>query len=300
MTVSLKDALSANASEVEKELLSLYPESSNRDISDVYKIEKYSLTAGGKRIRPFLVTEFCSAFSAAPDDDRPAALRLAAAVEMMHTFSLIHDDLPCMDDDELRRGRPTSHVMFGEAQALLGGDSLSIRAFETILGAPMTDSRRVRAAMALASAAGSDGMIGGQMTDMRGEKEKLDFDELLTLHRLKTGRMIILSAELGCIAAGLEENDVRLSAAREYSSAIGLCFQVIDDILDATSSAEELGKSAGGDAEHGKTTFMTYMTPEEAYLYAKKLTDEAVDVISAYPGTERLVSLAYWLLDRKK
>ncbi|MCQ2427366.1 MAG: polyprenyl synthetase family protein [Clostridia bacterium] len=300
MSEEFKRALTENALAVERELLSLYPETENPDIADVYGIEKYSLTAGGKRIRPFLVTAFCKAFSSDPEKDRPAALRLAAAVEMMHTFSLIHDDLPCMDNDDLRRGRPTSHVVFGEAQALLGGDSLSIRAFETVMSAPMSDAARCRAAYALARAAGSDGMIGGQMADMRGEKEKLDFETLLTLHALKTGKMIVLSAELGCIAAGVPDGDPRLEAAKKYASRIGLAFQVIDDILDATSSAEVLGKSTGKDEKSGKTTFLSFMTAERAHGYAATLTAEAESALDGYEKCGLLKEFAGMLLERKK
>ena len=293
----VRAALADCAARTEAELASLYPEDPDQDISRVYEIEKYSLMAGGKRIRPFLVTGFCAAFG---KDRDAAALRLAAAVEMMHTFSLIHDDLPCMDDDDLRRGRPTSHRMFGEAPALLGGDSLSIRAFETVMSAPMSAEERCRAASALADASGSRGMIGGQMKDMRGETERLDFASLLKLHSLKTGRMIMLSAYLGCVAAGLADGDPRTVAAGEYASKLGLAFQVTDDILDAVGDEKTLGKSVGGDAGHGKTTFLTYMSPEEAGRYAAKLTEEAKEALAPYPECGLLCDLADLLAVRKK
>ena len=293
---ALKTALSGNAVLTERKLLSFYPEIQDPDIALCYTAEKYSLLAGGKRIRPFLVLEFCRLFGG----NAEAALCFASGIEMMHTFSLIHDDLPCMDDDDLRRGRPTSHRQFGEATALLAGDALSIHAFEAILQSPCDAQTKVRAAQALAAAAGSNGMIAGQLTDLRGETEQLDIDTLHKLHAQKTGAMIRLAARLGCIAAGLSEDSPELLAADRYAEKIGLVFQIIDDILDATSDAETLGKSAGGDAEDHKTTFMTYMTPAEAFAYAGKLTEVACDAIRDYPGSELLLDLAEYLLNRKK
>ena len=292
----VRAALAANAAAVEEKLASYYPVSADPDISLCREAEKYSLLAGGKRIRPFLVTEFCRLFRG----NGEAALCFACGIEMMHTFSLIHDDLPCMDDDDLRRGRPTSHVRFGEATALLCGDALSIRAFDAILGAPCDASARVRAARALAAAAGADGMIAGQLTDLRGETERLDFETLHKLHGQKTGAMIRLGARLGCIAAGLPDESEAFRAADLYAAKIGLVFQIIDDILDVTSDAATMGKSVGGDAVDHKTTFMTYMSPAEAYAYAEKLTDEAKDAIRSYPGSELLLDLADYLLTRKK
>ncbi len=293
----IKAALLQNAAEVEKKIISCFPtDCKDPDVNGCYEAEKYSLLAGGKRIRPFLVTEFCRSFGG----DGEIALSFAAAVEMVHTFSLIHDDLPCMDDDELRRGRPTSHVMFGEAKALLAGDALSIRAFETLANSGAEPSLTVRAVRALAKAAGSDGMVGGQLTDMRGETQKLDIDTLHKLHALKTGAMIRVSAELGCIAAGIPENDERIKAADKYAAGIGLVFQIIDDILDVESTPEELGKSVGGDKEHNKTTFMTYMNRDEAFAYAKKITDEAIAAIKPYDKDGILEALAVMLLNRRK
>lgn len=300
MTDRLKTALSRDAEAVEKKLLSLYPETADPDIALIQKAEKYSLMAGGKRIRPFLVLEFCRAFSGEPDGtDTDAALAFAAAVEQVHTFSLIHDDLPCMDDDDLRRGRPTSHKVFGEAVALQTGDSMCIRAFETILGSGSADPETLaRAALALSRAAGGNGMVGGQVTDMRGEREQFDFDTLLKLHSLKTGAMIRVSAKLGCIAAGIPEGDERMAAADRFAAGTGLAFQIIDDVLDVTSDAAALGKNTGSDSENGKTTFLSFMSVEEARAYAKKVTDEAKAAISGYPQCGILCELADWLLER--
>ena len=257
---------------------------------------RYSLMAGGKRVRPALTLEFCRLFGGEPTD----ALPFAAAVEMIHTFSLIHDDLPCMDDDDLRRGRPTSHKVFGEAYALLAGDGLALDAF----GVAASNTRvsadvRAQAVVLLSQAAGCGGMVRGQIVDMFGEGNTLSYDELLFLHANKTGALIRVAAQMGCLAAGCAMGSPEMLAAEGYAERIGLAFQVIDDILDATSTPEALGKSVGGDAEHGKNTFLSFKTIPEAEAYAARLTEEAVDLIIPYAGCERLVALARYLAVRK-
>ena len=257
---------------------------------------RYSLMAGGKRVRPALTLEFCRLFGGEPTD----ALPFAAAVEMIHTFSLIHDDLPCMDDDDLRRGRPTSHKVFGEAYALLAGDGLALDAF----GVAASNTRvsadvRAQAVVLLSQAAGCGGMVCGQIVDMFGEGNTLSYDELLFLHANKTGALIRVAAQMGCLAAGCAMGSPEMLAAEGYAERIGLAFQVIDDILDATSTPEALGKSVGGDAEHGKNTFLSFKTIPEAEAYAARLTEEAVDLITPYAGCERLVALARYLAVRK-
>lgn len=292
----ISDKLTLCADKVEKALNSFYPETSDTDIALCRNAEKYSLLAGGKRIRPFLVCEFSRLFGGNED----AALSFACAVEMMHTFSLIHDDLPCMDNDDLRRGRPTSHKTFGEATALLAGDSLSIRAFDVIAASVACDKEKIRAVSALAYAAGCDGMIGGQLTDMRGETEKFDFETLQKLHSLKTGAMIVCSAKLGCISANVEDNSEKMRNSIDYAKRIGLVFQIIDDILDVKSTAKELGKSVGSDAQNNKNTFLSFMSCEDAFKYAFKLTEEAKTFIAGYEGADTLTGLADMLLYRKK
>lgn len=257
---------------------------------------RYSLMAGGKRVRPALTLEFCRLFGGEPTD----ALPFAAAVEMIHTFSLIHDDLPCMDDDDLRRGRPTNHKVFGEAYALLAGDGLALDAF----GVAASNTRvsadvRAQAVVLLSQAAGCGGMVRGQIVDMFGEENTLTYDELLFLHANKTGALIRVAAQMGCLAAGYAMGAPEMLAAEGYAERIGLAFQVIDDILDATSTPEALGKSVGGDAEHGKNTFLSFKTIPEAEAYAAGLTEEAVDLITPYAGCERLVALARYLAVRK-
>ena len=257
---------------------------------------RYSLMAGGKRVRPALTLEFCRLFGGEPTD----ALPFAAAVEMIHTFSLIHDDLPCMDDDDLRRGRPTSHKVFGEAYALLAGDGLALDAF----GVAASNTRvsadvRAQAIVLLSQAAGCGGMVRGQIVDMFGEENTLTYDELLFLHANKTGALIRVAAQMGCLAAGCAMGSPEMLAAEGYAERIGLAFQVIDDILDATSTPEALGKSVGGDAEHGKNTFLSFKTIPEAEAYAARLTEEAVALIAPYEGCERLAALARYLAVRK-
>lgn len=292
----LRAALQRDADDVTEALKARYAAYRDPDTQLVRDAEMYSLMAGGKRIRPFLILEFCAAFGG----NRRDAMPFAEALEMLHTFSLIHDDLPCMDDDDLRRGKPTSHKVFGEATALLAGDSLSLRAVETAMANPFVPKETaLTAALELSRAAGSEGMVGGQIIDMRGEKEDLDFDTLLSLHSKKTGAIIRVSALLGCLAAGLSPEAPETQAATQYASDIGLAFQIVDDILDVTASAEQLGKSVGGDSAHHKTTFMTFMSVAEAHDYAAKLTRHAQEVLAPFDGCGLLCDLAQYLLERK-
>jgi len=249
-----------------------------------------------KRIRPTLVLEFCRLFGGKD----AAALPFAAAVEMVHTYSLIHDDLPCMDDDDLRRGRPTCHKKFGESTALLAGDGLLTKAFETVAVNMAVSNVTARAAViALSRAAGSFGMIGGQVMDLAGEHHKISPEKLLKLHSHKTGALISVSALLGCLAAGLSPNDERTEAACRYAARLGLAFQVVDDILDVTAGEAELGKSVGSDAAHEKNTFLTYYSVKEAGEYAAFLTAEAKKELEGFSGSEWLLALADELATRK-
>jgi geranylgeranyl diphosphate synthase type II len=260
------------------------------------RAERYSLMAGGKRVRPALTLEFCRLFGGDP----AAALPFAAAVEMIHTFSLIHDDLPCMDDDDLRRGRPTNHKVFGEAYALLAGDGMALDAFGMAASnTGVSPEICARAVLLLSRAAGSEGMVRGQIMDMFGEQNTLSYEELLTLHARKTGALIRVAAQLGALAAGCAMGSPEMTAAEGYAERIGLAFQVIDDILDATSTPDVLGKSVGGDADHHKNTFLSFSTIPEAEAYAERLTSEAIALLSPYEGAERLTALANYLAVRK-
>ena len=256
---------------------------------------RYSLMAGGKRVRPALTLEFCRLFGGEPQN----ALPFGAAVEMIHTFSLIHDDLPCMDDDDLRRGRPTSHKVFGEAYALLAGDGLALDAFGMAASnTAVTAEARALAVMLLSEAAGCGGMVRGQITDMFGEGNTLTYEELLFLHANKTGALIRVAAQLGVLAAGYGVDTPEMQAAVGYAERIGLAFQVIDDILDVTSTPEAMGKSVGGDADHHKNTFLSFQSIPEAKAFAESLTEEAVALVAPYEGSERLIALARYLAVR--
>lgn len=258
--------------------------------------QSYSLMAGGKRVRPALVLEFCRLLGG----DVQAALPFAAAIEMIHTFSLIHDDLPCMDDDDLRRGRPTNHKVYGEATALLAGDGMVIDAFGVAAGnTHVSPEARAEAVRLLSLAAGSAGMVRGQIMDMFGETHALTMEELTTLHAHKTGALIRVAAQLGCLAAGYFPGSPEEQMAVGYAERIGLAFQIVDDVLDATATVEELGKSVGGDAEHHKNTYLSFYTVPEAEALAGRLTHEALALISHVTGSERLCALGAFLAVRR-
>lgn len=292
---SLQLILDRNATMTEHFLHGIY--SDDLDLKVLLDAEQYSLFAGGKRIRPTLVLEFCRLFGGKDE----AALPFAAAVEMIHTYSLIHDDLPCMDNDDLRRGKPTNHKVFGDAVALLAGDALLTGAFE--VAATNTEVPPEIASIAtayLASNAGRYGMIGGQVMDIEGEKRKLSPEELLKLHSLKTGALINAACVLGALAAGVTPGDGAMEKVVLYAEKIGLAFQIVDDLLDVTGDEQTLGKKTGADKEHEKNTFLSFYTVEEAQFYADRLTAEAIDSLRSFEGNETLVALAKWLAIRKK
>lgn len=255
----------------------------------------YSLKNGGKRIRPMLTLEFCRVCGG----DYKKAVPFALGAEMVHTYSLIHDDLPCMDDDDMRRGKPSSHKAFGEANALLAGDALLTYAFETVLSAPeMSGEKKAAAGLALAKAAGCSGMIAGQVMDLANENRQADLDEIRATDRLKTGEMIRVSALMGCIAAGADSEKIK--AAEKYCENIGLAFQIVDDILDVTSDEETLGKPIGSDSANGKSTYVSLLGLEESALFAEKLTNEAKAALEIFGSEgEFLSELADKLLNRK-
>lgn len=263
----------------------------------VVEAMRYSLQNGGKRIRPMLTLEFCRVCGGDPR----AALPFACAVEMIHTYSLIHDDLPCMDDDDLRRGQPSCHKQFGESYALLAGDGLLTLAFETLTKAvDVAPQDIVRAVRVLSELAGVSGMIGGQVIDLLSEEKQVDYDTLHCIDRLKTGALIKSAALLGCIAAGVQEEAV-LAAAKTYAENIGFAFQVVDDILDVTSDTATLGKPIGSDEKNAKSTFVSLLGLDACKSLANKLTAEAVEALSALPNdTEFLEALANQLAVRKK
>ncbi len=253
------------------------------EISVLTDSMKYSASSGGKRIRPFLTLEVAKMLGGRTE----AALPYACAIEMIHTYSLIHDDLPCMDNDDIRRGKPTNHIVFGEANALLAGDALLTKAFEiAATNKHVFNYVNVAAVLLLAQNAGADGMIGGQVLDLAGEKERLNEKTHLMMNRMKTGCLIRTAALLGCLSADFDENTPEYADVKKYAENIGLAFQIEDDILDYGT-------------EDNKTTFLTFMTVDEAKAKIKELTSEAIDVISKYDGSETLTKFALYLSNRE-
>ncbi len=257
------------------------------------KAMEYSLLAGGKRLRPVLVLEFCRAAGG----DTEAALPVACGVEMLHTYSLIHDDLPCMDDADLRRGKPTSHVKFGQWQALLAGDALQAEAFGVILRSTLPAERRAACAELLAGAAGVDGICGGQYLDLLGEGKALDEAALTELQGRKTGSLLTAACQMGVAAAG--GDDALLEAAGFYGAALGAAFQIRDDMLDELSSPEALGKPTGGDKKEGKTTFYTLYGAEKCQQMVEHLSAHAVENLQPFPDPGFLPELAASLATRQ-
>lgn len=254
----------------------------------------YSLLAPGKRIRPILVMEFCRLCSG----DAMQALDAACAVEMLHTYTLIHDDLPCMDNDELRRGLPTNHMVYGEWLALLAGDALQAEAFGTVLRSSLPDDRRAAAARILAEAAGADGVCMGQLMDIDGEGRELSEEEITELNRKKTSALIEAACMMGCVCAGSYE---KIRPAREFGAALGLAFQLRDDIMDTEASSEQMGKPSGSDKRNGKSTMAALYGAEKCREMISAGTAEAVEILQReFPGSEELEKLAFSLAERMK
>ena len=295
---NIKIALAENSLATEAALEEFFKgKNSSGSLEIIISAEKYSLLGGGKRIRPFLVNEVARVLGASLEASMPFAM----AVEMIHTYSLIHDDLPCMDNDDFRRGKPSNHKVYGEAYAMLAGDALLTNAFLAAASNKNVDTSYLRAAItALSDAAGDEGMIGGQVTDLEGEEKKLTFEELLRLHSLKTGKMIEVSALLGCIAAGYSAETKEARAVCAYARNIGLAFQAIDDLLDLIGDEAIVGKTLSSDAENQKTTFLSFFDIEGVRDYAKRLTEDAISEISEIEGSELLRELALYLLERDK
>jgi geranylgeranyl diphosphate synthase type II len=284
-------------SEIEKSLLRYLPEEEGLEKS-VIGAMRYSLMDGGKRIRPTLTIEFCRVCGG----DLDMALPFACAVEMVHTYSLIHDDLPCMDDDDMRRGRPSNHIVNGEDIALLAGDALLSLAFETMLSedavAAVGASSAIKAAHLLAKASGAHGMVGGQVIDLENEGKQVTVELLKQMDDKKTGALITAAAEIGCIAAGASEEKCR--AAATYAEAVGLAFQIVDDILDVTAKTSDLGKPAGSDLANQKSTYVSIMGLEKSRELVRQLTEHAVNCLRVFgEDTAFLRELALYLAERK-
>ena len=262
----------------------------------LHEAMRYAAQGGGKRIRPLLVY----AAGELSEDANPNALDSAAvAIECIHAYSLVHDDLPCMDDDDLRRGRPTVHKAYDEATALLVGDALQTRAFEVLANTNCDTDMRLAMISALASASGSRGMAGGQAIDLESVGKKLDLAGLRQMHAMKTGALLSCSVQMGGIAAKL--NSTQLQHLKNYAEALGLAFQVVDDVLDATADSQTLGKTAGKDAANDKPTYVTLMGLDYAKKAAKDLQETAIASLESF-GTkaQALKDLALLVVSRGK
>jgi farnesyl diphosphate synthase len=287
--------MSEAASAVVDALERLLPKSEYPE-NKLFEAMRYATLNGGKRLRPFLVMSSARIFGVSDE----CALRTAAAIECVHCYSLVHDDLPAMDNSDLRRGSPTVHKKFDEATAILAGDALLTIAFE-ILSDPRTHEDpqvRCRLVSALARAAGMQGMVGGQMLDLIAESTQLDIGAITRLQRMKTGELIAVSTEAGAILgkASLQHNN----ALRAYAHDLGLAFQIIDDLLDAEGSEAETGKPVGRDAVAGKATFVTILGAERARNQAKLLSEQAINHLSIFAGrAKHLEDVARFVVDRK-
>ncbi len=295
-TAAFRAGMLAVAREVDRVLETILPEPHGLH-GRVLEAMRYAVFAGGKRLRPYLVLNSARLF----DVERAQALRVAAAIEVLHTYSLVHDDLPCMDDDELRRGRPTTHIAFDEATAVLTGDGLLTLAFGILAAQETHPSAEVRCELVgrLARAAGCDGMVGGQMIDMEAGQNQFDFGQIVVLQRMKTGALFEFCCESAAVLgrAGTEHEE-RL---RAYARDVGLLFQITDDLLDALGSTENAGKKTGKDAEQGKATLVSALGVAGATQQARKLAGSAVDVLEPY-GEKAIFlrSLAEFLLIREQ
>lgn len=268
---ALQQAMASTAIDVEATLQKVMA-SEDEPERRLFDAMRYAALGGGKRLRPFLVLQGAGLFSVS----RKSALRAAAAIELIHCYSLVHDDLPAMDDDDLRRGKPTVHKAFDEATAILAGDALLTLAFE-VLAHPDTHSNpdvRCRLVAALARAAGAHGMVAGQMIDLSAGAREVDIGEITRLQRLKTGALIGFACEAGAMLGQAAE--AQHEALRGYAHDLGLAFQIADDLLDVEGTAEEVGKAVGKDADQGKATFVSILGPERARAQAHMLVEQAV------------------------
>ena len=288
-------AMAEAAKLVEAELDRLLPKPHGLH-ARVHEAMRYAALAGGKRLRPFLVLKGAHLFGV----DSGPALRAAAAIEVLHTYSLVHDDLPCMDDDDLRRGRPTAHIAFDEATAVLAGDGLLTIAFEILAGAETHPNAEIRCELVrrLAEAAGSNGMIGGQMIDMVAADRELPVDSIILLQRLKTGALFEFSCEAGAILGQAGQADRQ--RLRSYARDLGLAFQIADDLLDVLGTAEMTGKAVGKDEERGKATLVSAYGISGARDQAEALARRAAATLAPYgAAAAELRELPIYLLDRQ-
>ncbi len=298
MPFDLKQYLRETIAVVDQALESYLPAESTEP-ADLHKAMRYSVFAGGKRVRPVLMLAACQAVGG----KRIAALPAACAMEMIHTYSLIHDDLPAMDDDDFRRGRPTNHKVFGEALAILAGDALLTEAFRLLADQQAVAGISPQATLAvlgsIATAAGSTGMVGGQVVDMQSEgDESITIEAVTGIHRRKTGALIEASVTTGALLGGGTADQVE--ALGQYGQHIGLAFQVADDILDVEGTTEELGKDAGSDEARGKATYPALLGLESSKEYAQALVVSALQSLESFgSAAEPLRAIARYIIERK-
>jgi farnesyl diphosphate synthase len=265
----------------------------------LHEAMRYAAQGGGKRIRPLLVYAAGQLGNSSSANKEQMLDAAAVAVESIHAYSLVHDDMPCMDDDDLRRGRPTVHKAFDEATALLVGDALQTRAFEVLANASGSADQRLQMIACLAAASGSRGMAGGQAIDLESVGKKLDLSGLKQMHAMKTGALLSCAVELGGIAANL--NADQLTQLNQYSKALGLAFQIVDDVLDATADSQTLGKTAGKDAAANKPTYVTLMGLDYAQQQAKELQEIAMSSLDGFGNqAQALKDLALLVVNRDK
>lgn len=292
----LKDALADHVQLIEKTLARLFPETDLAEAT-LHDAMRYGVMAGGKRLRPFMVMQSCKLFNVDP----ARAKRVAAAIEMVHSYSLIHDDLPSMDNADTRRGKPAVHKAYDEATAILAGDGLLTYAFEILSDPDTHEDPRVRIELvaSLAKSAGHHGMVGGQMLDMIGEKESFDLGTISRMQRMKTGKLMAFACEAGAIMG--KASDAQRRALSNYAYDLGLAFQVTDDILDVESNSVQLGKPANQDDKAGKSTFVSTMGKDQARTRAEMLAEQAKRHLHIFEGdrAEMLKLLADYVLERR-
>ncbi|MBW5398199.1 polyprenyl synthetase family protein [Brachyspira pilosicoli] len=294
--MNLKEYMNTRLKDIDSEINNIFKSSSISLENNFLDMLKYPLDAGGKRLRPILTCLACELFNG----DYKKAIIPAVSLELIHTYSLVHDDLPAMDNDDLRRGKPTTHVKYGEANAILVGDGLLTHSFEILSNANVNDKTLRKLLYEISYAAGVSGMVMGQFIDLYYEERDIDFDMLKILHSKKTGAMIRGAVRVGAIAS--EKENINLENITKYGEAIGLAFQIQDDILDVISDNETLGKTVGKDEKEGKLTYVKQFGLEGAKEKAIETSKEAIDYLNVYDDNEAkniLIELANYIVERK-
>lgn len=296
LKMNLKEYIDIRLKEINKNIDEIFDKSDIDIENNFIEMLKYPLEAGGKRLRPILACLTCELF----EGDYKKAIIPAISLELIHTYSLVHDDLPSMDNDNLRRGKPTAHVKFGEANAILIGDGLLTHAFQILSKTEASDETLRKLLYEISYAAGYQGMVMGQFIDLYYEKKNIDFETLKILHAKKTGAMIRGAARVGAVSS--EKKNIDIENITKYGEAIGLAFQIWDDVLDVISDNETLGKTAGKDAKEGKLTYVKQFGMEKAKEYAKDTIDNAVNYLKTYKDNQAkllLTQLAKYIIERK-